>query len=437
MFVNMGDLIKNPEFSLSKEEATFLNSELANVRDEFVGNQYIQEAVKVLSAGGYRSAIGSYWNAVVDDLRRKIIHRSLDLFNKEVDPKKKVKSYEDFQDHITDYDLIEGAYSIGVIGWEAKKLLHQARETRNIFDGHPSSSNPNIFKVLSMITDCNRYVLSQEYPVPIIEIDSYLGTMDSPNFAKNEIAIEQAFSDLPQIYKNELANKLYNSYLHDSSSTELRANIEFCLPILWGFLSKEDRLQIGKRVDKEIVNGDQNKIKKAIDFLVLTSNGLRYISNASRKGIFEPAVKKLEESLDDWAEEAKAVSYLERLGTIIPEDLLERYVISLILTFVGRKGYSLYYSRTDFYSDSAAPIIERLFERFDDRTADIFVNVVKSNEAIRYRINYPAKLNRLRKLANILLNRAKLRDDIESYLELMIDEAKTNDFLKTLKAAEK
>lgn len=433
----MGNLIKKPEFSLSNEEASFLNSELANVRDEFIGNQYIQEAARVLSAGGYRSAIGSYWNAVVDDLRRKIAHRSLDLFNKEVDPKKQVKSYEDFQNHITDYDLIEGAYAIGVIGWEAKKLLHQARETRNIFDGHPSSSNPNIFKVLSMITDCNRYVLSQDYPVPIIEIDAYLSTMDSPNFAQNEIAIEQAFSDLPQIYKTELANKLYNSYLHDSSSTELRANIEFCLPILWGFLSKEDRLQIGKRVDKEIVNGDQNKIKKAIEFLTLTSNGLRYISNASRKGIFEPAIKRLEDNLDNWGEEANAVANLERLGTIIPEDLLERYVTSLILTFVGRRGSSMYYARTDFYSDSAAPVIERLFDRFDDRTAEIFVDVIKSNETIRHRINYPAKLNRLRKLANILLNKAKLRKDIEDYLELMVDEAKTNDFLKTLKASEK
>ena len=432
----MGDLIKQPEFPLSREEASFLNAELRNVRDEFVGNPYVQEAAVVLSAGGYRSAIGSYWNAVVDDLRRKIAHRSLDLFNKEVSPKREIKTYEDFQDHVTDYDLIEGAFKIGVIGWEAKKLLHQARETRNIFDGHPASSSPNIFKVLSMITDCNRYVLSQDYPVPIIEIDSYLSTMDSPSFAKNEIAIEQAFSDLPQIYKTELANKLYNSYLHDSSSTELRANIEFCLPILWAFLSKEDRLQIGKRVDKEIVNGDQIKIKKAIDFLSLTSNGLRYISNASRRGIFEPAIKRLEENLDNWAEEAKAVSYLERLGTSIPEELLERYVTSLILTFVGRRGNSLYYSRTDFYSDSAAPVIERLFDRFDDRTAEIFVDVIKTNEAIRYRINYPPKLNRLRKLANIILNRAKLRDDIEAYLELVVDESKTNDFLKTLKPIE-
>lgn len=433
----MADLIKKPEFSLSKEEASFLNKELTHVRDEFIGNPYIQEAMTVLSAGGYRSAIGSYWNAVVDDLRRKIIHRSLDLFNKEVSPKRIIKTYEDFQDHITDHDLIEGAYKIGVIGWEAKKLLHQARETRNIFDGHPASSNPNIFKVLDMITDCNRYVLSQDYPAPVIDIDSYLLTMDSPDYAQNETAIEQAFSDLPQIYKTELANKFYNSYLHDSSSTELRANIEFCFPILWDFLSKEDRLQIGKRVDKEIVNGNQTKIEKAIEFLILTSNGLRYISNASRKGIFEPAIKELEDNLDNWSAEGKAVAYLERLGTIIPDELMERYITSLTLTFVGYKGSSMYYARTDFYSNSAAPVIKRLFSRFDDRTAEIFIKIIRTNEAIKSRIKYPAKLSRLRELANILLNRSNLRDDIEEYLEIIVDEEKTNDFLNTLKSKKK
>jgi hypothetical protein len=55
---------------------------LSSVREEVVDNPYIVEAIRVLQVGGYRSAIGSFWNAVVDDLRNKIIHRSLELFNK-------------------------------------------------------------------------------------------------------------------------------------------------------------------------------------------------------------------------------------------------------------------------------------------------------------------------------------------------------------------
>jgi hypothetical protein len=117
---------------------------LSNVREEIADNTYIKEALRVLPVGGYRSAIGSFWNAVVDDLRNKIIHRSLKLFNQSVSVDREIKTYEDFQNHVTDDQLIEGAYKIGVIGWEASKLLRHAKETRHIFDGHPRSSEPSI-----------------------------------------------------------------------------------------------------------------------------------------------------------------------------------------------------------------------------------------------------------------------------------------------------
>ncbi len=212
------DILRKENKLLATEGKQLLEKELTNVREEMRDNPFIIEAIRVLSVHGYRSAIGSYWNAVIDDLRRKIMHRSLDLFNKEIQPRREVKTYEDFQ-YVTDYDLIEGAYKIGVIGWEARRLLNQARETRNVFDGHPASSDPSLIKVLNMISDCNKYVLSEDYPAMIIDIDTYISTMDSTDYDKNEIAAEQAFSDLPSVYKTELINKFYTSYTHESSSS--------------------------------------------------------------------------------------------------------------------------------------------------------------------------------------------------------------------------
>ena len=79
-------------------------------------NPYVIETLRVLPVGGFRSAIGSFWNAVVDDLRNKIMFRSLSMFNKEMKPPRTVTKYEDFQDFINDEMLIDGAYKIGVIG---------------------------------------------------------------------------------------------------------------------------------------------------------------------------------------------------------------------------------------------------------------------------------------------------------------------------------
>jgi hypothetical protein len=88
---------------------------LNSVRPDLRDNTYILEGLKVLQVGGYRSAIGSFWNAVVDDLRNKVIARSLKLFNKSVTLAREIKSYEDFQNYVNDDQLIEGSYAIGVI----------------------------------------------------------------------------------------------------------------------------------------------------------------------------------------------------------------------------------------------------------------------------------------------------------------------------------
>jgi hypothetical protein len=135
----------------SQDIAAAFTEALGRVREDLDDNPYIEEALLVLPAGGYRSAIGCVWNAVVDDLRNKIIHRSTELFNKVVKPSRDVKTYEDFQNRINDDQLIEGAYEIGVIGWEASKILKHAKETRHVFDGHPKSSKPSLIKVLANV----------------------------------------------------------------------------------------------------------------------------------------------------------------------------------------------------------------------------------------------------------------------------------------------
>jgi len=410
------------EEMLPVEKLTYLQKELGNIRDEYAQNKYIQEALTVLNAGGLRSAIGSYWNAVIDDIRRKILQRSIDLFNKEINPPKLVKTYEDFQNHITDHDLIEGAYKIGVLSWEGRKLIQQARETRNIFDGHPDSSDPTLIKVFNLISDCNKYVLSQENPAPIIDTNNYILNMDGIAFHKNDLAIAQAFSDLPQIYKNELINKFFSLYLQDNISTILRSNIEFSLPILWNVLAKESRQQIGGRFDKEMVGGNQDRVDKAVDFMSIV-DGLKYVASASRNIIFEPAIKYLEVNLDNWHTEGDAVNKLSRIGSVIPTDLIPRYVAALTLTYVGVGSY---------FSWAASPQVASLFKKFDRTSIEAFVNTIKTNDILRNRISNSTKLDRLRDLATILLNESTPVKDLNDYLELVVDRQRTGEFYKTL-----
>lgn len=384
--------------------SSLIERSLDPVREDMIENPYIIEALRVLPVRGYRSAIGSIWNAVVDDLRNKIIHRSLPLFNKAIKLRREIARYEDFQNYVNDDELIEGAYEIGVIGWEAVKVLKHAKETRHIFDGHPHSSEPSPFKVLAMLDDCVRYVLSQPYPVEIVDIDDYLTTMQSADFDRSEVSIRNALVDLPAVYKTQLIHRLFSAYVHDGTPTNLRSNIELVAPILWSAIDKQLRVQVVQRVDKEISNGKTTCTQHAFEF-VRRVGASAYLSATAKSYLISPIVEQLTNSLDQWAAENAAVSALEPYAAVIPSDLMPQYVAALTLTYVGKTGGSYRYARTNFYADIAALKIPGMFKMFDDDAAAAFVHTVRSNGTLRDRIQNEAKMDRLRMLAQIVLEK--------------------------------
>jgi hypothetical protein len=415
----------------SKEIPPLLQRTLSRVREDLRDSPYLEEAVRVLPVGGFRSAIGCIWNAVVDDLRNKITHRSLALFNKTLKFEREIKTYEDFQNLVSDDQLIDGAYQIGVIGWEASKVLRHAKETRHIFDGHPKSSDPSILKVLATTEDCIKYVLAEPYPAQIIDIDNYVSIMGGDTFDKNSIAIDNALSNLPDIYKNELIHRLFTAYIHGGASAILRSNIEFVIPILWNVLSKSIRIQVVARVDKLIADGDADRTKLGFKFTSVVS-GLRYLSITARRYRVKPWIDALKEGLDQWEKENVNVRKLRHYAGFVPTDLLKDYVTLLTLTYVGTVGYSSRFSRTDFYADEAAMYIPDIFQKFDDSAAEYFVEAVRSNSQLHRRISSPVKFARLRTLATIVSERISQSFSEREFLEAMLDPSRDEEFFKAI-----
>ncbi len=403
------------------------------IREDIRDNPYIEETLKVLTVGGYRSAIGSFWNAVVDDLRNKILFRSISMFNKEMNPNKAVKTYEDFQDNINDEMLIDGAYKIGVIGWEAHKVLKQAKETRHIFDGHPTSSDPGPLKALSMMEDCIKYVLSQEYPPQIVDIDDYINVMGTNEFDRNEFSVTEAITNLPDTYKNELINRFFTSYITENCSTILRSNIEFVAPILWKVLPKSVMIQVSNRVDQVIGKANASKIKYAFSFMNIVASK-KYLTTRSKKYLLEPIIEKLISNLDNFTEEDNCVYELSKYAGYIPRELLYNYVFALTQTYVGCIGGSYRFNRTDFYANGAAVRIPVMFESFDDESAHAFIESIKNNKRLQDRISNKVKLDRLRTLGEIVNRKISENFDETEFLDLLLDEQNESAFFEALKS---
>jgi len=401
------------------------------IREDIRDNPYIAETLRVLPVGGYRSAIGSFWNAVVDDLRNKIMFRSLSLFNKEMDLRRNVSKYEDFQDYVNDEMLIDGAYKIGVLGWEAHKVLKQAKETRHIFDGHPTSSEPGLLKTLSMMDDCIKYVLSQEYPPQIIDIDDYMDVMGKSDFDRHEYSVSDAISDLPDTYKNELINRLFSAYISDTCSSILRSNIEFVAPILWNVLPKKLMIQVSQRVDQEIGKGSAVSTKYAFSFFGVVGSK-KYLTTRAKKYLLGPLIERLSENLGTFAIENECVTELSKYAGYIPRELLFNYVNVITQVYVGYMGSSSRYGRTDFYANQATVKIPSMFEKFDDESADAFIEAIITNLLLQSRIDNKVKLNRLRALGEIVNRRISENFYEFDFLQALLDEEREREFFGLL-----
>jgi hypothetical protein len=336
---------------------------------------------------------------------------------------------------VTDDELIEGAYKIGVITWEAHKILKHAKETRHIFDGHPKSSEPSSIKVLAMMEDCIKYVLSIEFPPQIIDIDEYITTMNESSFSRNIVAVESALGDLPETYKNELANRLFTAYTIKDSSTTLKGNIEFIMPILWNVLPKEIQVQLIRRIDTIIAKGDSEIINNGFSFARLC-DGEKYLSTPARKYRLQPAIEELANNLDNWSIENNCVSFLEEYAPYIPQELLEKYVSAILHTYIGTTGSSIMYNRTDFFANGASAKIPGMIAVFDDNAADAFINSILSSDILLHRLHNPTKLRRLRTLTQIVLDRVSTSFKKKKLLELILDEKKEKEFFSMLKKSE-
>lgn len=415
----------------SSEIVPLIERAVLNVREDMRDNPYVVEALRVLPVQGYRSAIGMFWNAVVDDLRNKILFRSISLFNKEVNAGREIKTYEDFQNYVNDDQLIEGAYKIGVIGWEAYKILRHSKEARHIFAGHPSSSDPSLVKVLSVIDDCIKYVLNEEYPTQIIDIDEYIEILKSSDFDRNPFAIQNALGDLPETYKNELTNRLFTIYIHPDSSSTLTSNIEFVSPLLWQVLPKPIKIQIVRRLDQELTRGNSVTTDKAFAFVHLVG-GMIYLSHNARRYKIEPLVAQLKSGLDNWQLEDRCVRELKHFASVIVEECIDDYVWALTHTYVGYVGSSGRYSRTDFYADGAAAYIPDMFQAFNDRMAAAFVTTIRKSKTLRSRIKSPSKIKRLRSLALIVDEKVSEGFEDKELLSLLVEEGKEQEFFKAI-----
>jgi hypothetical protein len=209
-------------------------------------------------------------------------------------------------------------------------------------------------------------------------------------------------------------------------------NIELVAPVLWKSLEKDLKVQVVRRVDKEIAKGKAVRTKEAFPF-VRVVKASAYLTPTAKSYLLKPLVEKLAKSLDQWNDENDAVEALAPYAAVIPADLIPDYVSAITLTYVGYMGHSCQWSRRDFYANLAAQRIPKMVEKFDDKAASAFVEVIRTNDTLRGRIQDETKLGRLRTLGEVVLGRVSVTFPDKKLVEALVDPVRKSEFRKLAK----
>ncbi len=152
-----------------------------------------------------------------------------------------------------------------------------------------------------------------------------------------------------------------------------------------------------------------------------------------KKRPIKDVAASVRQRLINHAKADNAVEALAPYAAVIPADLIPDYVSAITLTYVGHMGYSCQWSRRDFYANRAALRIPEMVEKFDDKAAYAFVEVIRTNNTLRDRIQDETKFGRLRTLGEIVLGRVSATFPDKMLLAAMVDPAQKCEFWKLAK----
>lgn len=336
------------------------------IRPECRDNRSIDKAKTAIDAGLNDAAINYIWNLAIYDLNCKIIAYGIEYFSSSINWEgKPLKNIEDLGE-VKDYQLISGAFALGIIPSESHFFLQQCREIRNNFStAHFPMGDIDKLETFNFIKNCIKYVLTFDLPAPGLQIKDLVEslTIDRLDSVDEITAIIESQSS--KIHPPILHN-LFSSFIKQDCDPNLKHNIKMLAPFLWDLVSDEVRSNIAAKFASLRDIKGKDAANEALEFLKIV-NGIEYIPESFKEIIYKKHAQFLIDAHNGWDNFHNEPSYakdLASLGSNVPLSAIYTYVKAVMLSFIGN-GYGIARSaqeyNTQMLSDLSQTGVRTLF----------------------------------------------------------------------------
>ena len=348
------------------------------IRPECRNDVCLEKAKVALQVNLNDSAINYIWNLTIYDLYQKIVKYGIDYFASAINwDGKPLRKIEDLQE-VKDYQVIDGAYALGIIPDEALFFLQQCREIRNHFS-------------------------AAHYPIG--ELDRFEISAEKLNKGEE---ISLILENQSKKIQGPILHSLFSNFIKQDCNACLKYNIKLLAPKLWSCVDEEVKSSIASKFTslKDITG--QDEANEALAFLKLV-DGVSYIPQGYLDVIFNKHAQLLIDAhfaSNNFYTEPGYAKDLASLGYDVPLSAVNTYVKAIVLSYVGN-CYGI--------SNNAQTYNKEMLLNLSQTGIRVLFRVISSDRQVVRELSSQFPAGRLRLLMDIIKEKTMLPEQKQQF----------------------
>jgi len=355
-----GELVPNPSPELIV--ASKVSNMMSEIRPQWQAKGLIERRLLPVDPS---SACQRLLNAAVQDLKEKVIIAGVDIASEAASTHKlpPISKAEDVENYST-ARLLDLCYRMGLLTRPEWRKMTRSYDIRRDLEHEDSEYEAGIEDCIYIFTSCIGSVLSRD-PITLIKVSEVKQIIEATSPATAGFELLEDYGRAPDTRQEEI-QKFLVAKARDAREPDLvRQNAYVLLQELKPLTRDSVRVAVAKYL--------QDKLKREplqeLDVRVAQSSGiLPYLRKAQRTEFFRDQLNSLVAIGHGWRSHAShglALRNLSEFGGLssITDPVRSKMIKWLTLCYIGEPGgYGAGRNRRVFFSNSAAPLIEQIFE---------------------------------------------------------------------------
>lgn len=345
--------------------ASGVDALLESIRPEWQAKSLIQRVRKILRIDP-SSACQRLLNAAIHDLREKIVRAGLDIA-KEAANRFGLPAIQQPEDILENYSvtrIIDLSYRMGLLSrpdWRRLKRAYEIRRDLEHEDDEYEAAMEDLVYIFKTSIDI---VLSRE-PVDLLKLSDVKDLISAPQRAVPSLEFVHEYEVAPEPRQREILDLLIKTALDSGQADLIRQNAVELMRAFDPITKGAVKIDAAKAFQARIAT---KRLELAVAKVANAAGLLAYLKQRQVGELYDYLYSKLDQTGYDWRKYALHDSILNDIEDVggldyCPAEQRRKLVLWMTLCYLGEPGGygAMGGNRKVFYSDFAAPKIERMF----------------------------------------------------------------------------